>query len=312
MANDTNAKRPPAKIPSRGLGRGLSALLGPDLSAAPIEPNAGSADGLKYLSVAAMQAGQYQPRTRMDEGALQELAASIKQHGIMQPIVVRSINPNQYEIIAGERRFRAAKIAGLDQVPVIVKQVSNQDALALALIENIQREDLNPLEEAQAIKRLIDEFAFTHEQAAHAIGRSRSATSNLLRLLNLAAPVQSMLMAGDLEMGHARALLPLSAIDQITCANQIHQKALTVREAERLVANQLTGEIKATATVKTVAAVSRDVQRLSERLSDRLATTAVLKTNAKGKGQMLISFASHEGFEALLQKMGLHDLLDET
>ncbi len=301
----------PKKAPSRGLGRGLSALLGPDLSAAPVEPS-GNSDGLKYLELTQLQAGQYQPRTRMDEGALQELAASIKQHGIMQPIVVRSVAADRYEIIAGERRFRAAKLAGLNAVPVIVKQVSNQDALALALIENIQREDLNPLEEAQAIKRLLDEFSFTHEQAAQAIGRSRSATSNLLRLLNLAAPVQAMLMAGDLEMGHARALLPLTALDQITCANQIHQKSLTVREAERLAANQLLGSVPGSAKIKVPVAVSRDIERMSERLSDRLTTTVVVQSNPKGKGKLVISFANHEGFEAVLHKLGLKDLLDEA
>ncbi len=304
------------KTSNRGLGRGLSALLGPDLSAAPVNPiDNNNADGLKYINTSQLQAGEFQPRTQMDEGALQELAASIKQHGIMQPIVVRAVGSNHYEIIAGERRFRAAQLAGLDAVPVIVKQVSNQDALALALIENIQREDLNPLEEAKAIGRLIAEFSFTHEQAAQAIGRSRSATSNLLRLLNLALPVQAMLMAGDLEMGHARALLPLTAIDQITFATQIHQKSLTVREAERLASVHLAAQelpATSTATKRLAPEVSRDVLRLAERLSDRLATGVVLQTTPKGKGKLVISFSNHEGFESVLHKLGLKDLLDDA
>jgi ParB family transcriptional regulator, chromosome partitioning protein len=307
-ANDTNAKRGP----SRGLGRGLSALLGPDLSAAPIEPTSSSTDGLKYLDVNSMQAGQYQPRSRMDEGALQELAASITQHGIMQPIVVRAVSADRYEIIAGERRFRAAKLAGLGTVPVIVKQVSNQDALAMALIENIQRQDLNPLEEARAISRLIQEFSFTHEQAAQAIGRSRSATSNLLRLINLAEPVQAMLLAGDLDMGHARALLALPAIDQITSAHQIHQKGLSARDAERLVSTKLKEAAASSNKTSAAPTASRDITRMSERLSDRLAATVQLQSNPKGKGKLVIHFANHQGFEAVLDRLGMRDLLDEA
>jgi ParB family transcriptional regulator, chromosome partitioning protein len=217
---------------SKGLGRGLEALLGGDRTVA-IDP--GSPAAPTVLPLDWLQPGRYQPRTRMDEASLQDLAASIRSHGLMQPIVVRTIGPRRYEIIAGERRFRAARIAGLEEVPVMLREVSDQNALAMALIENIQREDLNPLEEAQAIQRLLDEFGFTHEQASEAIGRSRSATSNLLRLLNLAPPVQTMLLAGDLEMGHARALLALDRAQQVLTATRVIEKRLTVRDAEKLV-----------------------------------------------------------------------------
>ncbi|MGH8829506.1 MAG: ParB/RepB/Spo0J family partition protein, partial [Polaromonas sp.] len=227
----------------KGLGRGLEALLGPKVSESASADNAGSSatsPGLPAsLRLVDMVPGQYQPRTRMDEGALYELAESIKVQGIMQPILVRRLNSGshdgKYEIIAGERRFRAAKIAGLDSVPVLVRDVPDESAAAMALIENIQREDLNPLEEAQGLQRLIKEFGLTHEQAAQAVGRSRSAASNLLRLLNLTDPVQTMLMAGDLDMGHARALLALEKGSQITAANQIAAKKMSVREAEHLV-----------------------------------------------------------------------------
>ncbi|HRY89677.1 MAG TPA: ParB/RepB/Spo0J family partition protein, partial [Rubrivivax sp.] len=218
----------------KGLGLGLEALLGPKVS----EPPAGQAPAT--LRLAQLQAGRYQPRTRMDEGALYELAESIKSQGVMQPVLVRPLagtGPGAapgYEIIAGERRVRAAKLAGLDEVPVLVREVPDEAAAVMALIENIQREDLNPLEEAQGLQRLVSEFKLTHEQAAAAVGRSRSAASNLLRLLNLAAPVQQMLMAGDLDMGHARALLPLDNAQQILSANEIVARKLSVRDAEKL------------------------------------------------------------------------------
>jgi ParB family transcriptional regulator, chromosome partitioning protein len=338
-----------SSAPKRGLGRGLSALLGPDSSNTGSAGASGGLNSLMHLPIKRLQAGAYQPRTRMDEGSLQELAASIRLHGIMQPIVVRALTPKStgdltlpdnpatqtvrgitmYEIIAGERRFRAAIIAGLNEVPVIVKNVKDQDALALALIENIQREDLNPLEEAQAIKRLLDEFNFSHEQAAEAIGRSRSATSNLLRLLNLVGPVQTMLSAGDLDMGHARALLVLPAIDQITCAQQVVQKSLTVRDTEKLVAKVMQDNITAQALVagantavqseaaqtspsalaaNNKATQSRDVERLAERLADTLGTKVQLQSNAKGRGKLVIEFANHESFESLLARLGLSDV----
>jgi ParB family transcriptional regulator, chromosome partitioning protein len=219
----------------KGLGRGLEALLGGD-EPLPASTPAGPPGS---LPLTALQAGRYQPRTRMDESSLQELAQSIRAHGVMQPIVVRQVGDGRYEIIAGERRFRAAKLAELAEVPVVLRDVSDENALAMALIENIQREDLNPLEEAQAIQRLLDEFAYTHERASEAIGRSRSATSNLLRLLNLAPPVQTMLLAQDLEMGHARALLPLDRARQVMVATHVAEKRLTVRETEKLVARAL-------------------------------------------------------------------------
>ena len=202
----------------KGLGLGLEALLGPKVSDVPIPADDGTPRSLKLTQ---LQPGKYQPRTRMEEGSLYELAESIRAQGIMQPILVRPVGPNKFEIIAGERRTRAAKLAGLDEVPVLVREVPDESAAAMALIENIQREDLNPLEEAQGIARLVNEFHLTHEQAAQAVGRSRSAASNLLRLLNLAEPVQQMLMAGDLDMGHARALLPLDGAQQILSAAEI-------------------------------------------------------------------------------------------
>src|SRR3954464_1693758 len=218
----------------KGLGRGLEALLGPTVSESAAETPATPGQPAS-LMLADMVPGQYQPRTRMDEGALYELAESIKAQGIMQPILVRQLaagaNAGKYEIIAGERRFRAARLAGLDSVPVLVRDVPDESAAAMALIENIQREDLNPLEEAQGLQRLVKEFGLTHELAAQAVGRSRSAASNLLRLLNLADPVQTMLMAGDIDMGHARALLGLDRAAQITAANQISAKKMSVREA---------------------------------------------------------------------------------
>ena len=253
----------------KGLGRGLDALLGSDIPAIetfstskrePVESDTPPST----LPVSRMRAGKYQPRTRMDEGALNELAESIRTQGIMQPILVRALDgesPTQYEIIAGERRFRAAQLAGLKEVPVLVREVADENAAVMALIENIQREDLNPLEEAHGVRRLLDEFGLTHEQAAQAIGRSRSATSNLLRLLNLAAPVQTMLLAGDVDMGHARALLSVDSATQIQLANAIIAKRLSVREAEKLVARTLKEADTPLSKIKPIGA-SRDVARL--------------------------------------------------
>jgi ParB family chromosome partitioning protein len=288
----------------KGLGRGLDVLLGEDR---PPAPAPGDETRLPpTLPVSMLQPGRYQPRTRMDEASLQELAASIRQHGLMQPIIVRPVGGGRHEIIAGERRFRAAQLAGMDDVPVIVRDVSDQNALAMALIENIQREDLNPLEEAQAIRRLIDEFSFTHEQASEAIGRSRSATSNLLRLLNLAPPVQTMLLAGDLEMGHARALLALDRAGQILAANRVVEKRLSVRDTERLVADRL-AEPGASPDAPSAArrAADPDLLRLQERIAEHLNAPVELVANARGKGRMVIRFDSVEQFEGLRAALGL-------
>ncbi len=286
----------------KGLGRGLEALLGGpsdfnDAAVLDAPPT--------LLPVQELQAGKYQPRTRMDEGALNELAASIKAQGLLQAILVRPIDAQahgaKYEIIAGERRFRAAQLAGLTEVPVMVRQVDDQGAAAMALIENMQREDLNPLEEAQGIQRLIGEFSFTHEEAAHAVGRSRSAVSNLLRLLNLAAPVQTMLMANDIDMGHARALLSVDAATQITLANQVVAKRLSVRETEKLVLRA--GEEQSRTGGRKPAEKSRDLQRLEEELSDALATQVSIKLGAKNRGQLLIDFADLDALDGLIARL---------
>jgi len=297
----------------KGLGRGLEALLGPTVSEAPLDKS-GMAPALPTtLLLTAMVAGQYQPRTRMDEGALYELAESIKVQGIMQPILVRQlqsgINQGQYEIIAGERRFRAAKLAGLESVPVLVRDVPDDAAAAMSLIENIQREDLNPLEEAQGLQRLVKEFGLTHELAAQAVGRSRSAASNLLRLLNLADPVQTMLMAGDLDMGHARALLALDRATQITAANQITARKLSVRETEGLV-KKLSAEFSPT-TVKPPKEKSRDLVRVEEELSDLLTAQVEVRVKKRVKragrmeemGEVSIQFGSLDELNGLIDKL---------
>ena len=296
----------------KGLGRGLEALLGADM---PAIATLGQPDALNALpttlSVSKMRPGKYQPRTRMDEGALAELADSIRVQGVMQPILVRPV-PNdrgQYEIIAGERRFRAAQIAGLDEVPVLVRDVPDEHAAAMALIENIQREDLNPLEEAQGVRRLLDEFGLTHEQVAVAIGRSRPATSNMLRLLNLAAPVQTMLLAGDIDMGHARALLAVDAATQIQLAHQVIARRLSVRETEKLANKAASGADSGQSA--RARPVSRDTARLEESLSDQLATKVGLKANAKGRGQIVIDFHGWEHCSALLEKLGLREQSEE-
>ncbi len=288
----------------KGLGRGLEALLGgsPDLT-----PEATSAtNATATLPVGVLQAGKYQPRTRMDEGALNELADSIRAQGLLQAILVRPIaigkNGATHEIIAGERRFRAAQIAGLTDVPVLVREVDDQGAAAMALIENMQREDLNPLEEAQGIQRLIDEFHFTHEQAAQSVGRSRSAVSNLLRLLNLARPVQSMLMAGDIDMGHARALLAVDAATQIALATEVVAKRMSVRDAEKLVvrhsAGQQAGKPGAPGREK-----SRDITRLEEELSDALATSVTIKVGHRNRGELVIAFASLDQLDGVIARL---------
>ncbi len=296
----------------KGLGRGLDALLGGDLdpSNPASNPNGAPAGATGHttqeMAVSVMQPGKYQPRTRMDETGLTELAASIKTQGIMQPILVRPVGKSggkmKYEIIAGERRFRAAQMAGLEQVPVLVRDVDDRAAAAMALIENIQREDLNPLEEAQGINRLINEFDFTHEQAANAVGRSRSAVSNLLRLMNLAGPVQTMLMAGDIDMGHARALLAVDAATQITLANLVIAKRLSVRETEKLV-QRAQEEAAGTLEQRPVREKSGDILRLEEELSDALATPVVFKMGAKGRGQVVIDFADLDVLDGVLARL---------
>jgi ParB family chromosome partitioning protein len=294
----------------KGLGRGLEALLGP--TATDI-PNAAEDGAPSVLSLDNMVAGVYQPRTRMDEGALYELAESIKSQGIMQPILVRRLSKGdsagKYEIIAGERRFRAAKLAGLSEVPVLVRDVPDQAAAAMALIENIQREDLNPLEEAQGLQRLIKEFGLTHEEAAQAVGRSRSAASNLLRLLNLADAVQTMLMAGDLDMGHARALLSLDKAAQITAANQISAKKLSVREAESL-AKKIGAEFALVAQ-KPKKEKSRDLKRVEEELADLLTAQVEIRIKKTVKrhgrmeemGELAIAFGSLEALNGIIDKL---------
>src|SRR5690606_15693843 len=296
----------------KGLGRGLDALLGADGPAIEtFGTTPAKSDGRpSTLPVSKVRAGTYHPRARMDEGALNELAESIRAQGIMQPILVRALgdDPGRYEIIAGERRFRAAQLAGLKEVPVLVRDVADENAAVMALIENIQREDLNPLEEAQGVRRLLDEFGLTHEQAAQAIGRSRSATSNLLRLLNLAAPVQTMLLAGDIDMGHARALLAVDAATQIQLANQIIAKRLSVPEAQKLVAK--TAKDAETPLRKKADGASRDVARLEEALSDQLGTRVALKVGAREKGQIVIDFHGWDHLNALLERQGLSGVLD--
>ena len=287
---------------SKGLGRGLEALLGRDEALAP----AATESAPSTLRLDQLQAGKYQPRTQMDEGSLYQLAESIKSQGIMQPILVRAVSAERFEIIAGERRFRAAKLAGLDEVPVLVRVVADESAAVMALIENIQREDLNPLEEAQGIERLVSEFKLTHEQAAQAVGRSRSATSNLLRLLQLAQPVQSLLMAGDIEMGHARALLALGKAEQITTANLVVGKKLSVRDTESLV-KKLSAEFNLAPSQKAAAGKSRDILRLEEELADALAATVELRLKKKTKrgqgGEVVISFDSLDELDGLLAKL---------
>jgi ParB family chromosome partitioning protein len=286
-----------------GLGRGLETLLG---ATAP-SPSTDSSALPHVLPLSVLQTGKYQPRTRMDEGALAELAESIKAQGVMQPVLVRSVGGERYEIIAGERRVRAAKIAGLAEVPVLVRDVPDESAAAMALIENIQREDLNPLEEAQGVQRLINEFHLTHEDAAAAIGRSRSATSNLLRLLNLAKPVQTMLMAGDLDMGHARALLAIDGASQITVANQIIGKRLSVREAERLVARtNHEGTTSSGAGRASSERPSGDIAQLETELSDRLATKVEIRMRSKGRGQLIVDFADLEQLDGVLERIRGH------
>ncbi len=281
-------------IKKKGLGRGLDALLaGSDAKAE---------DELRNLPVERLKPGKYQPRTRMDQESLAELAASIKAQGVMQPILVRAINSTpgaeRYEIVAGERRWRASQLAGLKDVPVLVRSIPDEQALAMALIENIQRENLNPLEEAQGLQRLIDEFGLTHQQAADAVGRSRPAASNLLRLLQLTAAVQELLMSGQIDMGHARALLPISSAQQVGVAQRVVQKGLSVRETERLV-QQLMNPPSHTPEK----AIDRDLLSLQERLSDGLGANVAIRSNKKGAGKLTIEFSSLDQLDGLILRL---------
>jgi len=282
-------------VKPKGLGRGLDALLGGDT--APTRSS--SADAVTTLPIAALQPGKYQPRSRMDQDALNALAASIKAQGIMQPILVRPVGGGNHEIIAGERRWRAARIAGLSSVPVLVRDVPDQQALAVALIENIQREDLNALEEATGIERLINEFALTHQAVADAIGKSRAAVTNLLRLLELAPPVKTLLGAGRIEMGHARALLALPVVRQVELANEAAAKGLSVREVEQRVAALLTTR----SATRSRPAVDRDVLRLQETLAGKLGTRVQIKAKRKGKGSLIIDYASLDQLDGLISRL---------
>ncbi len=277
----------------KGLGRGLDALLSND------NEEIARGDALMTLNVSQLQPGKYQPRSYMDDAALQTLADSIRNQGIMQPILVRNVGVDRYEIIAGERRWRASQLAGLTEVPVLVREIPDESALAMALIENIQRENLNPLEEAQGIKRLIDEFAMTHEKAAAAVGRSRTAVSNLLRLLTLSAPVQAMLMHNKLDMGHARALIGLGAAQQIMLANKIVQQNLSVRDVENLV-KKLT-EIDKVKPQKT--AVNHDVLTLQNTLSEKIGASVNISAKENGSGMLKINYSNLDQLDDIISKM---------
>ena len=281
-------------IKMKGLGRGLDALL-----AGSDRPQG---DEQRNLPVERLRPGKYQPRTHMDEASLAELAASIKAQGVMQPILVRAVDKTpgaeRYEIVAGERRWRAAQLAGLTEVPVLVRAIPDEQALAMALIENIQRENLNPLEEALGLQRLIDEFGLTHQQAADAVGRSRPAASNLLRLLQLSPVVQEMLMVGKLDMGHARALLPLSVVQQVAVAQRIVHRGMSVREAERLVQQLLNPPKKAAAQP-----VDRDLLRLQEELSDNIGAAVAIRSSKKGSGKITIEFGDLDQLEGILGRL---------
>lgn len=277
--------------PSRGLGRGLDALLSGN-------NNEAVDDSLRELNVRQLKPGKYQPRSHMDESALNELAASIKAQGVIQPILVRQLADGSYEIIAGERRWRAAQMAGLDLVPVLIRKVEDNAALAMALIENIQRENLNPLEEAVGIQRLIDEFLMSHQTAADAVGRSRSATSNLLRLLKLPQIIQDMVMVNQLDMGHARALLALDGAQQITAANKIIADGLSVREAEKLVQHILNPQ-----PIHLKEKPDRDIINLQEALSQRIGTTVQIKIGNKGSGKLIIDYTNHDHLDELIARL---------
>ncbi len=274
----------------KGLGRGLDALL----TGSSI--NQALAESLQHLEITQLQPGKYQPRTNMDQSSLMELSKSIKAQGIMQPILVRPIDAERYEIIAGERRWRAAQLAGLTQVPAIIREVADESALAMSLIENIQRENLNPLETAMGIDRLIREFGMTHQTAGDALGSSRSAITNLLRLLNLASPVQDLMMQGKIDMGHGRALLALNAVKQVEIAHLIAHKQLSVRETEKLIKR-----IEQVPLKKPIVQ-NRDLLRLQEDISTKLGATVTIKQGKHGTGNLVIHYTSLEQLDGILAK----------
>ena len=281
----------------KGLGRGLDALL-----SATDDDTSAAGSALQTIAIDRLRTGKYQPRLRMDDEALEELAASIRAQGVMQPILVRPVEGGRFEIIAGERRWRAAQRAGLREIPVLVKPVADQSALALALIENIQREDLNPLEEAQGLKRLIDEFGLTHDAVAQAVGRSRSAVTNLLRLTQLAKPVQDYLSANEIEMGHARALLALPATQQTSAAARVVDRKLSVRDTERLVQQLATPARRARNGARAV--VDVDTRRLETELAEKLGATVRIEPGRAGAGRLVIRYTSLDELDGILAKLG--------
>lgn len=285
-------------IKKKGLGRGLEALLGANDKSAP---NAG---GVAMLQISQLQAGKYQPRKNMVDASLQELSESIKEQGIMQPLLVRSVASGKYEIIAGERRFRAATLAGLKEVPVLIKQADDQATAAMALIENMQREDLNALEEANGLARLIEEFGYTHDKAAQAVGKSRSAVSNLLRLIQLAKPVQLMLAKGEIDMGHARALLPLEAAAQVSLAQKIVIQKLSVREAEQMATKLVLSKNQVGNAKKAKPKADPDLRQLQEKLSDQLNLAVEIKQKRRG-GEISIKFSQFDELDGFLKRLGI-------
>jgi ParB family chromosome partitioning protein len=284
-------------IKKKGLGRGLEALLGAN-------DKGGANAGVATLQLSQLQAGKYQPRKNMVDASLQELSESIKEQGIMQPLLVRSIASGKYEIIAGERRFRAASMAGLKEVPVLIKDANDQAAAAMALIENMQREDLNALEEANGLARLIEEFGYTHDKAAQAVGKSRSAVSNLLRLMQLAKPVQQMLAKGDIDMGHARALLPLEAAAQVWVAQKIVIQKLSVRETEQMATKFVLNKTQIGGSKKAKAKADPDLRQLQEKLSDQLNLAVEIKQKRRG-GEISIKFSQFDELDGFLKRLGI-------
>ena len=286
-------------IKKKGLGRGLEALLGAN------DKSSANAGGVAMLQISQLQAGKYQPRKNMVDASLQELSESIKEQGIMQPLLVRSVASGKYEIIAGERRFRAASMAGLKEVPVLIKEANDQATAAMALIENMQREDLNALEEASGLARLIEEFGYTHDKAAQAVGKSRSAVSNLLRLMQLAKPVQLMLSKGDIDMGHARALLPLEAAAQVSLAQKIVMQKLSVREAEQMATKLVLNKTQVGSSKKAKIKADPDLRQLQEKLSDQLNLAVEIKQKRRG-GEISIKFSQFDELDGFLKRLGIN------